>query len=162
MEVWNVSCLLRLGASLRSNSTPILETWIIKFYCGETHKLQFVVTRLQFHIARISNFSKATHHLVPPCCFSSKCITFITQKRGNSFIWVEKSNKRITDRYRKLLSAFKHGAVQFLVPKNLARSHLPLDTLPAIQTWTPNMTLRLWSNDILRFAVCGFPWKTWC
>ena len=27
---------------------------------------------------------------------------------------------------------------------------------------TANVTARPWSCDILRFAVCSFPWKTWC
>ena len=96
-------------------------------------KLQFAITRLKFHVAGISNFSKAfICCLVPPCCFfiKSKCITFIAQKTGI----VQKSNKHIADGYKKLFGAFKRETVQFLVAKNLAVSHLPLEALPAVQT----------------------------
>ena len=35
--------------------------------------------------------------------------------------------------YKKLVRAFKREAVQFLVAKNLAVSHLPLEGLPTVQ-----------------------------
>ena len=46
----------------------------------------------------------------------------------------QKSNKHIADGYKKLFRAFKREAVQFLVAKNLAVSHLTLEALPAVQT----------------------------
>ena len=58
--------------------------------------------------------------------------------RNNSMIWVQKSNKHIPDGYKKLFRFFKREAVQFLVAKNLALSHLPLEAFPAVQTWTAN------------------------
>ena len=51
-------------------------------------------------------------------------------------IWVQKSNKHIPDGYKKPFRAFKREAVQFLVAKNLTLSHLPLEALRAVQTWT--------------------------
>ena len=92
----------------------------------------------------------------------SKCITFIAQTTG-IIHWFEnkiKSNKHIADGHKKLFCAFKREAVQYLVAKNLAVSHLPLKALPTVQT--ANATARPWSRDILWFAICGFPWKTWC
>ena len=100
-------------------------------------KLQFAITRLKFHVA--GNFSKAfICCLVPPCCFSSsRNASLLSPKiknRNNSLIRVQKSNKHIADGYKKLFGAFKRETVQFLVAKNLAVSHLPLEALPAVQT----------------------------
>ena len=53
-------------------------------------------------------------------------------------IRVEKSNTHIADGYKKLFRAFKREAVQVLVAKNLALSHLPLEALPSVQTGTAN------------------------
>ena len=63
-----------------------------------------------------------------------KCITFIAQKnRNNSLIRDQKSKKHIANGYKKLLRTFKRETVQFLVAKNLAVNHLPLEALPAVQ-----------------------------
>ena len=51
-------------------------------------------------------------------------------------IWDKKSNKHIPDGYKKLFRTFKLEAVQFLVAKDLALSHLPQEALPAVPTWT--------------------------
>ena len=93
----NTELMARNVHSLLHVSFPI-ETFSIKFFMGD-RKLQFAVTRLQFHIAWISNFSKA----------------FIR-------------------RIKKASSCLKRKAVQFLVAKSLAVSHLPLDAPPAVQT----------------------------
>ena len=53
--------------------------------------------------------------------------------RNKSLIRVQKSNIHIADGYKKLFRAFKRETVQFLVAKNLAVSHLPLEELPAVQ-----------------------------
>ena len=47
---------------------------------------------------------------------------------------VQTSNKHIADGDKKLFRAFKREAVQFLLAKNLAVSHLPLEALSAVQT----------------------------
>ena len=59
----------------------------------------------------------------------------------------------------KLVHTFKREAVQFFVAKNLAVNHLSLETLPAVQTWTANVTAKPWSRDILRFAGLQFSMK---
>ena len=56
------------------------------------------------------------------------------KNRNNSLIRDKKSNKHIANGYKKLVGAFKCETVQFLVPKNLAVNHLPLEALPAVQT----------------------------
>ena len=99
-------------------------------------KLEFTVTRLKFHIAKISNFSKAfICCLVPPCFFHQVEVHhfYRPKNRDKSLIRVQKSNKHIADGYKKLFRAFKREAVQFLVAKNLAVSDLPLEELPAVQ-----------------------------
>ena len=97
---------------------------------------QFAVTRLQFRVDGILIFSKTfivwcrhvvfhhvdVHHLYRP------------KNRNNSSIRVKKSNKYIADGYKKILRAFKREAVQLLVAKTLAVSHLPLEAPPAVQT----------------------------
>ena len=55
------------------------------------------------------------------------------KNRNNSSIREQTSNKHIADGHKKLFRAFKRGAVQFLVAKNLAVSHLPLEGLPTVQ-----------------------------
>ena len=75
------------------------------------------------------------HCLVPPCCYSSSRSDFYRPKnRKNSLIRDQKSNKHIAIGYIKLVRAFKCETVQFLVPKNLAVNHLPLEAFPAVQT----------------------------
>ena len=100
-------------------------------------KLQFAITRLKFHVAGTSNFSKAfICCLVPPCCFSSSrnASIYRPKSRNNSLTRVQTSNKHIADGDKKLFRAFKREAVQFLLAKNLAVSHLPLEALSAVQT----------------------------
>ena len=54
----------------------------------------------------------------------------------------------------KLVHTFKRKAVQFFVAKNLAINHLPLEALWfKRELQTADVTARLWSHDILRFAV---------
>ena len=75
---------------------------------------------------------------------------------NNSLIREQKSNKHIADGHKKLFRAFKHEAVQFLVAKNLAVSHLPLEAFPVPvkrELQTTNATARPWSRDMLWFAV---------
>ena len=99
----------------------------------ENRKLEFTVTRLKFHVAKISNCSKTFIILLFSAAIfffiKSKCITFIAQKTGINH-WFEFKNPTYT--YKKLFRAFKREAVQFLVAKNLAVSHLPLEELPAV------------------------------
>ena len=57
---------------------------------------------------------------------------------NNSLIRDQKSNKHIANGCKKLVHTFKREAAQFLVAKNLALNHLPLEALPAVQTWTAN------------------------
>ena len=66
---------------------------------------------------------------------TSKCITYIAQKTGIIHRFeLKKSNKYIADGYKKILRAFKREAVQLLVAKTLAVSHLPLEAPPAVRT----------------------------
>ena len=81
------------------------------------------------------------HHFYPP------------KNRNNSLIRDQKFIKHIANGYKKLVCAVKREAVQFLVAKNLAVNHLPLEALPVVHTWTANVTAKPWSRDILRFAV---------
>ena len=67
----------------------------------------------------------------------------------------QKSNKHIAHGYKKLFRAFKREAVQFLVAKNLAVSHLTLEALPAVQTWTANCKSDRKTVVTRRFVVCG-------
>ena len=58
--------------------------------------------------------------------------------------------------YNKLVRTFKREAVQFVVAKNLAVNHFPLEALRCrfkLELQTANVTARPWSRDILRFAV---------
>ena len=52
----------------------------------ENRKLEFTVTRLKCHVAKISNFSKTFIILLLSAAIfffiKSKCITFIAQKTG--------------------------------------------------------------------------------
>ena len=88
--------------------------------------------------------------------------TFITllnrpKHRNDSLIRDKKSNKHIANYYKKLVRAFKREAVQFLVAKNLAVNHSPLEALPAVQTWT----LQTWPQGRGHVTFCGlrFPMK---
>ena len=86
----------------------------------------------------------------------SKCITFIAQKnKNNALIRDQKSNKHIADGYKKLFRAFDCEAVQFLVAKNLAVSHLPPEALPAVQTWTANCKRDRKTVVTWHFVVCS-------
>ena len=67
----------------------------------------------------------------------------------------QKSNKHIADGYKKLFRAFKREAVQFLVAKNLAVSHLTLEALPAVQTWTANCKGDCKTMGTGHYVVCG-------
>ena len=76
---------------------------------------------------------------IAPCCFSSSRSASLhhfyrPKNRNNSLIRDQKSNKNIANGYKKLLRTFKRDTVQFLVAKNLAVNHLPLEALPAVQT----------------------------
>ena len=77
----------------------------------------------------------------------------------------QKSNKHIADGYKKLFRAFKREAVQFFVAKNLDVSHLTLEALPAVQTWTANCKSDRKNRGRgtfcgLWFAVCGLRFST--
>ena len=72
------------------------------------------------------------------------------------------SNRHTANGYEKLVHASKREAVQFLVAKNLAINHLPLDavncklqTILVPRATRANVTARTRSREILRFAVCG-------
>ena len=121
-------------------------------------ELEFTVTRSKFHVAKISNFSKTFI-----CCLVSPYFFFhqvevhhfyLPKDRNKSLIRVQKSNKHIADGYKKLFRAFKREAVQFLVAKNLAVSHLPLEELPAIQAWSANCQRDHKAVVTWHFAVC--------
>ena len=73
---------------------------------------------------------------MPPCCFHQVEERHFNRpkKRIHSLIRDQKSNKDIAKGYKKLVRAFKRETVQFLVAKNLAVNHLPLEALPAFQT----------------------------
>ena len=60
--------------------------------------------------------------------------TFIAKNSNNSLIQDQTSNRHTANGYEKLVHACKREAVQFLVAKNLAVNHLPLEALPAVQT----------------------------
>ena len=65
--------------------------------------------------------------------------------------------------YNKLIRAFKREAVQFLVAKNLAVNHFPLEVLPGRfkrELQIANVTARPWSREILPFADCGLRFST--
>ena len=72
----------------------------------------------------------------------------------------QKSNKHIADGYKKLFRAFKREAVQFFVAKNLAVSHLTLEALPAVQTWTANCKSHRTAVVTGHFVVCGLRFST--
>ena len=63
----------------------------------------------------------------------------------------QNSNKHIANGYKKLVHTLKREAVEFFVAKNLAVIHLPLEALPAVQTWTANCKRD--RKAVLRFAV---------
>ena len=67
--------------SLLHVSFPI-ETFSIKFLMRD-RKLQFAVTRLQFHVAWISNFSKASIRRIKKAlrAFKRKAVQFLVAKR---------------------------------------------------------------------------------
>ena len=75
-------------------------------------------------------------------------------------IWDQKSNKHIADGYKKLFRAFKREAVHFFVAKNLAVSHLTLEALPAVQTWTANCKSDRKTVVTGHFVVCGLRFST--
>ena len=72
----------------------------------------------------------------------------------------QKSNKHIADGYKKLFRAFKREAVQFFVAKNLDVSHLTLEALPAVQTWTANCKSDRKTLVTGHFVVCGLRFST--
>ena len=79
-------------------------------------KLQFAVTRLQFHVAGISNFSKTFIVQCRHVVFRRvKVLTFITQKTGKIHLFEFKIQQAHRRRIKKATSAFKRDAVQFLV-----------------------------------------------
>ena len=134
-----------------------IETFSVRFLTGSRKLLlrvcSFTLPRFPILVGR-SFFSTAmfvfrqveVHHFYRP------------KNRNNSFIRVKKSNKHVADGYRKLLRVFKREAVQFLVAKILAVSHLQLEALPAVQTWTANCkpdrkTLATWHSQVLRFSM---------
>ena len=80
---------------------------------------------------------------------------------NNSLVRDQKSNKHIANGYKNLVHTFKREAVQFLVAKNVAVNHLPLEALPAVQTWTANCKRDRKAVVTWHFAVCGlqFPMK---
>ena len=70
----------------------------------------------------------------------------------------QNSNKHIANGYKKLVHTFKREAVQFFVAKNPCRKSLTAGSLSCgsnvnCKLQTANVTARLWSRDILRFAV---------
>jgi len=79
---------------------------------------------------------------------------------NNSLIRDQKSNKHIANGYKKLVHTFKREAVQLFVAKNLAVNHLPLEALPAVQTWTANCKRDRKAVVTWHFAVCGLPFPT--
>ena len=81
------------------------------------------------------------------------------KNRNNSLIRDQKSNKHIANGYKKLVHTFKREAVQFFVAKNLAVNHLPLEALPAVQTWTAICKSDRKAVVTWYFGVCGFPSK---
>ena len=56
----------------------------------------------------------------------------------NSLIRVQKSHWHVTGGCRNLSLALKREAVQFLIAKNLAVNHSPLEALLTFQIWTAN------------------------
>ena len=72
----------------------------------------------------------------------------------------QKSNKHIAHGYKKLFRAFKREAVQFLVAKTLAVSHLTLEALPAVQTWIANCKSDRKTVVTRHFVVCGLRFST--
>ena len=103
---------------------------------------QFVVTRLQFHVDSASNFNKAFvvwwHHVV----FRQVAVLHSNRLKNikNSLISIQTSNWHITGGCRNLSFAFKREAVQIFCQKSLP-------------TGSSCCLSRLWSLDILRFAV---------
>ena len=79
---------------------------------------------------------------------------------NNSLIRDQKFNKHIANGYKKLVHTFKREAVQIFVAKNLAVNHLPLEALPAVQTWTANCKRDRKAVVTWHFAVCGLPFPT--
>ena len=47
---------------------------------------------------------------------------------------VKKSNKHKADEYKNLSASLKRETVKFVMAKNLAVNHLPLEASPAVQT----------------------------
>ena len=83
----------------------------------------------------------------------SKCITSIVQKTGiiHLFEFKHSTSTSQTDKesYFVLLNV---EAVQFLVTKNLAVNHFPLDAPPAVQTWTLNCWNATQDCSLLTFS----------
>ena len=140
-------------------------TFLPKLNSGSFHeKPQTANCSLQLRVCSFTlpgfKYWQGVHCLGLPCCFSlswSEVHHFYrTRNRNNSFIRVQKSNKLIADGYRKLLRFFNRKAVQFLLVKNLVVSHLPLEALPAVETWTENCKRgRKNRGHVVRFEVCG-------
>ena len=80
------------------------------------------------------------------------------KNKKNSSIRVQKSHWHVTSGCRNLSLALKREAVQFLIAKNLAVNHLPLEALLAFQTSTANCerdrkTLVTWHRQVCRLLL---------
>ena len=120
-----------------------MQTFSIWFFMGK-HKPQHSCS-LQL---RVRAFTMPGFQILTRCSLfradmlfflESKCITSIVQKTGiiHLFEFKHSTSTSQTDKesYFVLLNV---EAVQFLVTKNLAVNHFPLDAPPAVQTWTLN------------------------
>ena len=91
----------------------------------------------------------------------SKCITLVAQNTA-IIRWFEIKNPTNTSQ-REIKNYFiplNARLYNFLWQKNLAVNHLPLEALPAVQTWPAN-----WKRDrkavvTWQFAVCGLQFPT--
>ena len=97
---------------------------------------------------------------------NSNSITFSPKKQGKFIYSSSKIQQAHCRRIKKAtLCLWTQGCTIFSGQKKKKKkgvvSHLPLNALPAVQTWTANCkrdrkTVVTWHSQL-----CGFPWKPW-
>ena len=89
---------------------------------------QRFLSAVSVEVVRVACLSRRFDHQVEVHHFNRR------KNSAYSLIRDQKSKKHIASGYKKLIHAFKREAVQFLVAKNLAVNHLPLEALPQVKT----------------------------
>ena len=122
-----------------------IETFSIRFFM-RNRKSQFAVMHLKFHVAEISDFSKASSSVQ----FSSFLFSQNIIQHKNTY-----RNCKLAREARRHQKAYEAWAPQSRRKKHLAINHLLLEASPAVQTWTTNCKHDCKAVVTWHSAVCG-------